>query len=49
MDSLDAYLNSEEKLDELVNSLGEKDPRKQGWMEYSLKAGAYTRPLLSST
>jgi len=40
MDSLDAYLNSEEKLDDLVNSLGEKDPRKQSWVEYSLKVMA---------
>mmetsp|Transcript_6415 Transcript_6415/g.16368 ORF Transcript_6415/g.16368 Transcript_6415/m.16368 type:complete len:250 (-) Transcript_6415:2115-2864(-) len=37
MDQLDEYLNSEDKLDELVNMVGEKDPRKQGWMEYGMK------------
>lgn len=40
MDQLDEYLNNEEKLDELVNMVGEKDPRKQSWLEYSLKSMA---------
>ena len=38
MDQLDEYLNNEEKLDELVNMFGEKDPRKQSWFEYGLKS-----------